>query len=159
MAGLTHSALRTLIAEAGGTGLLSTEMLSARSLPHENIEKSPYLIRSSIESPISAQVLVSEEEKIAPAFEKLHIAGVDAIDINLGCRAPKVIRRGAGYALSRNPTQLEKILKEARKRTDLPLTAKIRLGRRADDPETVTLVRLLEDCGIDRYSELLCLDA
>ncbi len=35
MAGLTHSAFRRLVLELGGVGLLSTEMLSARSLPGE----------------------------------------------------------------------------------------------------------------------------
>ncbi len=149
MAGLTHSALRTLVAELGGCGLLSTEMLSARSLPHENLLKSSWLVRSVEERPLSFQVLVSGPDIIAPAFEKLHEAGADAIDINLGCRAPKVIRRGAGHALSRDPARLEQVVREARRRTDLPLTAKIRLGRRPDDPETCELARLLEDCGID----------
>jgi len=47
MAGLTHSALRTLILSLGGVGLLTTEMLSARRLPSENMTVSPYLIRTA----------------------------------------------------------------------------------------------------------------
>ena len=59
MAGLTHSALRRLILEQGGIGLLSTEMLSAARLPSENAQISPYLVRSAQESPLSYQLLVS----------------------------------------------------------------------------------------------------
>lgn len=149
MAGLTHSALRTIIAGFKGAGLLSTEMLSAKSLPHENISTSPYLIRSPQETPLSFQVLASDPATIAPAFEKLHEAKADAIDINLGCRAPKVRRMGAGYELSKNHSQLEKVLKEVRKRTDLALTAKIRLGKSPDDPATEQLCKIIEECGLD----------
>ncbi|MCI5133112.1 MAG: tRNA-dihydrouridine synthase family protein, partial [Candidatus Electrothrix sp. EH2] len=45
MAGLTHSALRTLLLGFGGVGLLSTEMLAARKLPVENEQSSPVLLR------------------------------------------------------------------------------------------------------------------
>ncbi|MCI5143312.1 MAG: hypothetical protein D3909_16625, partial [Candidatus Electrothrix sp. ATG1] len=49
MAGLTHSALRTLLLQFGGVGLLSTEMLAARKLPVENEDLSPFLIRTAWE--------------------------------------------------------------------------------------------------------------
>lgn len=149
MAGLTHSALRTLVAECGGCGLLSTEMLSARSLPHENVFTSPFLVRGPLEYPLSFQLLVSEPERVPPALEKLHEAGADAVDINLGCRAPKVVRQGAGHALSLDHERLKRVVAEARRCTSLPLTAKIRLGGSPDDPETGRLARLLEECGID----------
>src|SRR3989338_5657080 len=95
MAGLTHSALRRLILELGGIGLLSTEMLSAARLPSENPQISPYLVRSAQETPLSYQLLVSRVEEVAPAIAKLHVLGAQAIDLNLGCPAPTVRRMGA----------------------------------------------------------------
>lgn len=61
MAGLTHSALRTLLLQFGGVGLLSTEMLAARKLPVENERLSPFLVRTEQEKPLSYQLLCGQQ--------------------------------------------------------------------------------------------------
>ena len=94
MAGLTHSALRTLLLSFGGVGLLSTEMLSARRLPAESDAVSPYLIRTDRERPLSYQLLVASARELAPAISALHRCKADSIDLNLGCPAPKVRQAG-----------------------------------------------------------------
>ena len=60
MAGLTHSAFRTILLSRGGVGLLSTEMLSARRLPMESPKISPYIIRTEEEKPLSYQLLITK---------------------------------------------------------------------------------------------------
>ena len=60
MVGLSHSALRTLIVQLGGVGLLFSEMLSAKRLPSENQSISPGLIRGPLESPLFYQIYASE---------------------------------------------------------------------------------------------------
>ncbi|RMG85669.1 MAG: tRNA-dihydrouridine synthase family protein, partial [Candidatus Dadabacteria bacterium] len=52
MAGLTHTALRRLLVELGGVGLLSTEMLAAWALPQERPDH-PFLLRTPEETPLS----------------------------------------------------------------------------------------------------------
>jgi tRNA-dihydrouridine synthase len=52
MVGLSHTALRTLTKRLGGVGLLYTEMLSAKRIPDENPEISPYLAKSAEETPL-----------------------------------------------------------------------------------------------------------
>jgi len=69
MVGLSHSALRTLVLEEGGTGLLFTEMLAARKLPQESDRTSPYLIRGTEERPLFYQLFLTENEDIAPAVD------------------------------------------------------------------------------------------
>lgn len=140
MAGLTHSALRTLLLACGGVGLLSTEMLSARRLPAESPQTSPYLQRTPAERPLSYQLLVAGPEEVAPAVAILHRLGADAIDLNLGCPAPKVRQAGGGSSLMDDPTRVRRIVAAARRLTTLPLTAKIRLG------ETLDAVRLRDFC-------------
>jgi nifR3 family TIM-barrel protein len=149
MAGLTHSALRTLLLQFGGIGLLSTEMLAARKLPAENEHISPFLVRTEQERPLSYQLLVKSTEEIAPALEALHRLQADAVDINLGCPAPRVRRSGGGSSLMDAPELVREILAEARRKTALPLTAKIRLGESFSEEKLQSFCQMLEGEGID----------
>jgi tRNA-dihydrouridine synthase B len=152
MAGLTHSALRQILSGFGGVGLLSTEMLSARRLPSENPRSSPYLIRTVLEKPLSYQLLISTDKDIVPAIDALHKLQADAIDLNMGCPARSVGNFGAGFALMEQPENVRRIVIEARKRTALPLTAKIRLGVELDEGTLKAFCTMLEDEGIDMLS-------
>jgi tRNA-dihydrouridine synthase B len=152
MAGLTHSALRQIIAGFGGIGLLSTEMLSAKSLPAESPRVSPYLIRTDSEKPLSYQLLISATPAMAPAIEALHKLKADAIDLNMGCPAPAVGRIGAGIKLMEQPEHVRCLVAEARKLTSLPLTAKIRIGSDLDEKRLKAFCIMLEDEGIDMLS-------
>ena len=149
MAGLTHSALRTLLLRFGGAGLLSTEMLAARKLPVENEHVSPFLLRTEEEKPLSYQLLVRDAAEVAPALQALHRLHADAVDINLGCPAPKVRRSGGGSSLMDTPALVREIIAEARKNTALPLTAKIRLGESFSEEKLRSFCRMLEGEGID----------
>ena len=152
MAGLTHTALRQVLAGFGGVGLLSTEMLSAKRLPTENPALSPYLIRTAAEQPLSYQLLTSTAGEIARAVEMLHRFKADAIDLNMGCPAPAVGKFGAGVCLMELPIEARGIVSEARKRTSLPLTAKIRLGADLDERKLRDFCVMLQDEGIDMIS-------
>jgi len=152
MAGLTHTALRQIISDFGGVGLLSTEMLSAKRLPTENPAISPYLIRTASEKPLSYQLLTSMAGEIARAIDVLHAVHADAVDLNMGCPAPAVGKYGAGFSLMEQPENVRLIVAEARKRTALPLTAKIRLGAELDEQRLRSFCTMLEDEGIDMLS-------
>ncbi len=149
MAGLTHSAFRTLLMSFGGVGLLSTEMLSARRLPSENSSISPYLIRSGFERPLSYQLFVTNVGDVERAVDKLHEFGADAVDINLGCPAPRVRQAGGGSSLMQQNSTIRAIVRTARESTELPLTAKIRLGERLDMEKLRDFCLMLEGEGID----------
>jgi tRNA-dihydrouridine synthase B len=152
MAGLTHSAFRQIIFGFGGIGLLSTEMLGAKRLPTENPGISPYLIRTVSEKPLSYQLLIASAGELAPAIDVLHELKADAVDLNMGCPAPAVGKIGAGIALMERPEDVRCIVMEARKRTALPLTAKIRIGIELDDRKLRSFCKMLEDEGIDLLS-------
>jgi nifR3 family TIM-barrel protein len=152
MAGLTHSALRQVMSGFGGIGLLSTEMLSAKRLPTENPGISPYLIRASSERPLSYQLLTSTPGELGRALDALHACKADAVDLNMGCPAPAVGKFGAGISLMEQPENVRSIVAEARRRTSLPLTAKIRLGTDLDEEKLRSFCSMLEDEGIDMLS-------
>lgn len=149
MAGVTHSAFRSLLQQLGGVGLLSTEMLSAKILPQENAAVSPFLLSTEKEHPISYQLLMADKSHLAPAIDRLHQLGADAIDLNLGCPAPRVRKFGGGSKLIEDQAHLCTLLAEARALTDLPLTAKIRLGETLDESKLRNFTCMLEGEGID----------
>ena len=152
MAGLTHSALRQIMFGFGGLGLASTEMLSAKRLPTESPSVSPYLLRTPSERPLSYQLLTSTPDEIAAAIEALHAVKADAIDLNMGCPAAAVGKFGAGFSLMEQPGDARSIVVQARKRTRLPLTAKIRLGSELDEAKLKSFCTMLQDEGIDLLS-------
>lgn len=149
MAGVSHSALRSLIMEFGGCGLLSTEMLSARRLPGDNAMVSPFLYRTEGEQPLSYQLLISEPADIPAAINRLHELQADSVDINLGCPAPFIRRQGAGSKLSESPDLVRQVVAMARRHTSLPLSAKIRLGTSLDEESLRAFCTLLEGEGLD----------
>ncbi len=151
MAGLTHGGLRRILSGFGGVGLFSTEMLSARRLPGENPRVSPCLIRTDADRPLSYQLLTSDPAEIGPAIEALHAQQADAIDLNMGCPAPAIGRFGAGVRLMERSDLARRLAAEARRRTKLPLTAKVRLGIE-DESKLRDFCVMLQDEGIDLLS-------
>lgn len=149
MVGLSHSALRSLVQEEGGVGLLFTEMLAARRLPEENDRTSPFLIRTKEEHPLFYQLFLTEEEAIGPAVTRLHELDAAGIDLNLGCPAPQLRRYGAGVFLTSDPDRVCSLVRTLRKATSLPLSAKIRLGVSLDTGMLLDFCHMLEDEGID----------
>ena len=149
MVGLSHSALRTLVLEEGGAGLLFTEMLAARKLPQESDQTSPYLIRGTEERPLFYQLFLTENEDIAPAVDRLHELDAQGIDLNLGCPAPQLRRHGAGVFLTGDPQRVRILIRTLRAATHLPVSAKIRLGECLDESRLLDFCRMLEGEGVD----------
>jgi tRNA-dihydrouridine synthase len=110
------------------------------------------LIRTASEKPLSYQVLTNNPEELAPAIEALHKMKADAVDLNMGCPAPAVGRIGAGVRLMEQPEKVRLIVAEARRRTPLPLTAKIRIGIDLDEEKLTDFCVMLEQEGIDMLS-------
>ena len=149
MVGLSHAALRTVVQREGGAGLYFTEMLAAKRLPHENATSSPLLIRGENDRPLIYQIFLFSERQVGPAIDKLHQLGADGIDVNMGCPAPMLRKQGAGDSLADNPELMVKIMTAIRRRTNLPLSVKIRLGRQGGKEKNLEFCRLLEDLGVD----------
>ncbi len=149
MVGISHSAFRSLVQAEGGVGLLFTEMLAAKRLPHDNPFCSPLLIRDESEKPLFYQIIAASEADIEPAVDKLHTLGADGIDLNLGCPAPMQKRQGAGAVLANNQVELRKVLRRLRKSTELPVSVKIRLGESLDVDTLRSFGLFLEAEGVD----------
>ncbi|MDR3673522.1 MAG: tRNA-dihydrouridine synthase family protein [Holophaga sp.] len=151
MAGVTNSAFRRLLADFGGYGALFTEMLSASAFLHEDPAESPFTRRRDCEGPVFYQFRISSDEDIGALFRKLPMVDSCAVDLNLGCPAPRIQAQASGCALYRNYDQLASVLQRIRQHYSGTLTVKTRLG---DDPEHwrepfLERLRLFEDCGVN----------
>jgi tRNA-dihydrouridine synthase B len=71
------------------------------------------------------------------------------IDINMGCPVPKVCKTGAGAALLSDPDTAVAVARAAREGSGLPVTVKLRSGRRPGDTDGYALAhRLVEEAGV-----------
>jgi tRNA-dihydrouridine synthase B len=80
------------------------------------------------ERPLGMQLLGCEEKFIQKAIEVINEYEFDILDFNAACPAKKVVRRGEGASLLRDPGKLSRILKMAVEIAKVPVTVKIRSG-------------------------------
>ncbi len=151
MAGITTSAFRRLLADFGGYGALTTEMISASAFLNERPDACSFTKKRDEEGLVIYQFRVSTDDKLEAMVEKLAPLGAAALDLNLGCPAPKIQAQASGAALFREFDQLAEVLQRIRKVYDGILTVKVRLG---DDPKAweapfLDRIRLIEDSGVD----------
>jgi tRNA-dihydrouridine synthase B len=148
MAGVTDTLFRRVIRGLGSCGLLMTEFTSSEGITRSAKKTLRYLYFEEDEHPITAQIFGANPSVMADAARIAEDLGYDAVDINLGCPAKKVVKCG-GSGLLRELPLLEDILKTVRAAIKIPLTIKLRAGW--DDKSIVALdvVRMAEQVGIE----------
>ena len=101
------------------------------------------------EDDLIPQLLGNDERLIAQSLEKLQAIRPAGIDINMGCPVSKVLKHNWGVALMGDIGYAEKVVRETRRLTTLPLSVKMRTGL-TDDPEyLVDFARMLQEAGAD----------
>ncbi|MEM9072787.1 MAG: tRNA-dihydrouridine synthase family protein [Myxococcota bacterium] len=150
MEGVTHPTFRRLIAEHGGLGLLCTEFVRVSRAPI-----SPKGLRAAVVKapglPLSVQVMGNDADKMADAAGHVAAAGADVVDVNLGCPMPRVVRKGVGAAMLKDPVLLDNVLRAMREQTPVRFSAKIRAG--FDDSDNVLRIAdVVRGAGVDFLS-------
>lgn len=149
MAGVTDAAFRILTREVTGTrAMMFTEMISSTGIHYKNAKTLEMLSSLRAERPIAVQLFGSNPSYVGEAAEYVStLENVDAIDFNLGCPAPKIVKNGEGSALMNEPRLVEELITSMRRATTLPLGVKMRLG--FDRINAVEIARIVEGCGAD----------
>lgn len=125
--GVGHAVFRELVAAQGGLGMVCMEFLRVGQAPVHG----PGLLRRIVRTaglPLSVQLLGSHGDRLAEAAMVVAQSGAEVIDINLGCPVRRVVSKGAGAALLRDPVGLHALLARVREDVDGLLSAKIRTG-------------------------------
>ena len=148
MAGVTNAPFRLVCREAGA-GLLTSEEIDARALLEGNARTQVIARYLPEEHPIAFQILGGDPDVLAEAARRLEAAGADAIDLNMGCPVAKIVAKGQGAALMRDPLRAAVIFRTLRKAVTGPFTIKIRSGWDERTLNAVEIARLAEAEGVD----------
>ena len=151
MAGISHSAYRRLLASFGGYGALYTEMLPTHGLLAERLATSPYTRRRPEEGLVVYQLCATGKAPVKKAVRRLTSIAPFALDLNLGCPAPMVARKGGGRALFDDLVRCGEVLEDIRSEWNGPFIIKCRLGNDHEGWEERFLERLelFQRYGVD----------
>lgn len=128
LAGISDLPFR-LINREHGCEFAFTEMISARSLVYDSRKSLEMLSRAAGDVPLGLQLLGSDPEVLARATELVNeMEDIALIDFNAACPVQKVVSKGEGSALMKDPKLLKNILEAIVSRTRIPVTVKIRAG-------------------------------
>src|SRR4051794_5510918 len=142
-----------LQAKRYGSGLAVSEMVSSFAIHYENRRTLEELLvidpREREGGPVSMQLFGQDPEVMRAAAARVAEAGADLIDLNMGCPVPKVCKTGAGAALLKDPDTAVAVARAAAEGSGLPVTVKLRAGRKPGEAGGVALAhRLVEEAGV-----------
>jgi len=148
MAGVTDTLFRRVIRRLGGCGLLMTEFTSSEGITRSARKTQRYLHFEEDEHPITAQLFGANPKVMADAARMVEDLGYDAVDINLGCPAKKVVKCG-GSGLLRELPLLEEIFRSVCVAVKIPLTIKLRAGWDEKSIVAKEVVKMAEQIGVE----------
>ena len=151
MSGVTTRPFRRLIKELnpGAVGLVVSEFVSVEGMTRGSKRTLEMMKFSEDERPYCVQIFGYDVDRMRDAALMVQDIGADMVDINCGCPAPKVVKRGGGCELMRQPDHLQKIIKEVRKAVSMPLTLKIRAGWDEGSRNALDVAKMAESEGIE----------
>ena len=146
LAGYTDLPFRSVVKKFG-VDLTISEMISSNALAYNNPKTIKMLQKSDNEDPYFVQISGNKSDIVRLAVEKLNeIDGIDGIDLNCGCPAPKVFNHGSGSNLLGDLPRLQAILKTFKKYSNKQyLSAKVRIG--IDEKIPVEIAKAIENYG------------
>ena len=148
MAAVTNAPFR-LVCRESGAGWLTSEEIDAYAYVRDNGKTELLTRHLPEERPLSMQLLGADPDMLAEAARRFEAAGLDGIDLNMGCPVRKIVSKGHGSALMRDPLAAAVIFRTVRKAIRIPFTIKIRGGWDEHTLNAVEIARLAESEGVD----------
>lgn len=148
MAGITNAPFRLLMKELGA-GVVVSELISATGMEYQSRKTFDLCHYFEEERPVGLQIFGESAQHLAEAARQLELRGVDFVDINLGCPVPKVVSKGGGSAMLRDPAKLYDTLAQVKKAIQIPLTIKIRTGWDACSINAIECVQAGAEAGVE----------
>lgn len=143
-----------LIARSQGMAFAFLEMISSEALVRD-VQRTYEMMQTLPEDrPLGAQIVGCDPQVMGEAAAKIEALGFDLIDLNLGCPVPKIVSKGGGSMLLREPSTAKDIFTRVVKSVKrIPVTVKMRLGfSDGSGREAALIARLAQDCGVDAVS-------
>lgn len=147
MAGITDHSFRTFMKKLD-TSVVVTELVSANGIEYKSERTMKLMSFDESQRPIGIQLFGEEPDVIARAAQVAEAEGCDFVDLNFGCPVPKVVKKGAGSAMLKDPVALQKVLCTVKAAIKIPLTIKIRSGWDANSRNAVEVCNIAYNEGI-----------
>lgn len=147
LSGISDSPFRRICKRFGADAVYS-EMVSSEGLTRGNRRTREIYRFSEEERPIGIQIVGRDPGRMAESARIVAEAGPDLVDLNLACPARKIVSRGSGCALMREPGRIARIARAVVDATALPVTGKIRIGWDEAAINALEVARTLEDAGV-----------
>jgi tRNA-dihydrouridine synthase B len=153
MAGVTDRPFRTLCRRLGAGYAVSEMVTSRRELWNslKTSRRADHRGEAMAGAPVAVQIAGVDAQEMADAARYNIDRGAQVIDINMGCPAKKVCNVFAGSALMSNEPLALAIVEAvvaACAPHGVPVTLKMRTGRREAERNAVALARRAQDAGI-----------
>jgi nifR3 family TIM-barrel protein len=146
MAGITDPPFRRAV-QRFGVSAVWTEMVSSDAvLRNRGVET--FDIQGH-HVPTVFQLYGRDPHSMAEAAGRVQDRGASAVDINMGCPVRRVVAKGGGAALMKDPLLAARIVAAVRKAVDVAVTVKIRSGWDETSRNASTVARLVEQEGAD----------
>ena len=116
-----------------------------------NKETESYVTFPKQNKPLGLQLFGYDPDNIAKAAKIVldKNPNFNFIDVNMACPVLKVTKTGAGSSLLKDPEKCGQIIRKLKQITDLPISAKIRLGWDDKSINYLDVIHELEDAGVD----------
>ena len=147
MAGITNSPYRRL-ARRHGSSMVVSELVSANGIEYLGDKTLDLLKFTEEERTLGLQIFGEDTERLVKAAQYVERLGADFVDLNLGCPVPKIVKKGGGSAMCRDPIALGKTLTAMVKGVKIPVTIKIRTGWDAESRNALDCVHAAADAGV-----------
>lgn len=148
LAGVADSAFRELCLDFGAC-LVTSEMVSCKAISFGDKKSYNLMKPSDKEHSFSIQLFGNDPSAFAFAAKEALQFHPLAIDINMGCPAPKVTSNGCGSALMKNPDLCAEIVYAVKSAVNIPVTIKIRKGFDQFSVNALNVAKLCESAGAD----------
>lgn len=139
-----------LIARSQGMRFAFLEMISSEALVRDNAATLAMLRTHPEDQPVGAQLVGCDPDVMGEAASRIEALGFALIDLNLGCPVPKIVSKGGGSQLLKEPVTAKAIFTRVVKSVArIPVTVKMRLGY--SDPsgaEAAAIARIAQDGGV-----------
>ena len=146
VASITNSIYRRLCKEQGADYCV-TELVSSEALTRDSLRSYELARFTPGERPVGVQIFGGDPEKMAAAADLVSELEPDAIDINMGCPARKVVRNAGGSDLLRDLPRLGRVVAAVVRRARVPVSVKIRAGWDDNSIVAVEAARIIESEG------------
>lgn len=130
MEGYTDTAFRR-ICRAQGADVVYTEFISSDAIARRAPAALRKLSFHESEQPVVCQIFGNDVAAFVSAAREVQARGFAGIDVNLGCPARKIVAKGSGVALMRNPEFARTLVSSIIDKVTIPVSIKIRTSIRA----------------------------